>query len=442
MIFLANRNRNHLRDRCLGKKGALIVKTKILLCVAIMLLMVIAIAHASSTTEGIVSVVGKDLDARVKLRETPKGKIIGQYYYGAHYTADEEKNGWVHVTIGGRSGWMMKSYLQDGIPVAVNAPYGQIAYPDPDGCIALIDLEGKEHRIPENTLLYVLGTIGETNVHVEAHLQDNEVLYGDCIMEKISWTDNLRHARIRSDRADLPVNVRADTDSKSNSVCKLYPGTIVDLIFDYHNSADGWHRVRNASVSGYVRDDYLDFSSGGEPLLIPQWGKLKQPSAIVSGSSVGEVYQNDPLFILGITGSKKMPLYFCEGRTWVDEQTYETFPFYIQQSFVEESGKGSISTLARVTKSGGTQAYHYDDSGKIVPDNELGLIPEGTEVQILTSLDQDGQRTGWGQYLTEGTVWVSCEISVGGQSYYGWLISVDDLSFDSRLMLPSMWTEG
>lgn len=44
-----------------------------------MLLMVIAIAHASSTTEGIVSVVGKDLDARVKLRETPKGKIIGQY---------------------------------------------------------------------------------------------------------------------------------------------------------------------------------------------------------------------------------------------------------------------------------------------------------------------------------------------------------------------------
>ena len=430
------------------------MKTKILLCVAIMLLMVIAIAHASSTTEGIVSVVGKDLDARVKLRETPKGKIIGQYYYGAHYTADEEKNGWVHVTIGGRSGWMMKSYLQDGIPVAVNAPYGQIAYPDPDGCIALIDLEGKEHRIPENTLLYVLGTIGETNVHVEAHLQDNEVLYGDCIMEKISWTDNLRHARIRSDRADLPVNVRADTDIKSNSVCKLYPGTIVDLIFDYHNSADGWHRVRNASVSGYVRDDYLDFSSGGEPLLIPQWGKLKQPSAIVSGSSVGEVYQNDPLFILGITGSKKMSLYFCEGRTWVDEQTYETFPFYIQQSFVEESGKGSISTLARVTKSGGTQAYHYDDSGKIVPDNELGLIPEGTEVQILTSLDQDGQRTGWGQYLTEGTVWVSCEIPVGGQSYYGWLISVDDISFDPRLisvddisfdprlMLPSMWTEG
>ena len=200
--------------------------------------------------------------------------------------------------------------------------------------------------------------------------------------------------------------------------------------------------MRNASVSGYVRDDYLDFSSGGEPLFIPQWGMLKQPSAIVSGSSVGEVYQNDPLFILGITGSKKMPLYFCEGRTWVDEQTYETFPFYIQQSFVEESGKGSISTLARVTKSSGTQAYRFDNDGKIVPDNELGLIPEGTEVQILTSLDRDGQRTGWGQYLTEGTVWVSCEIPVGGQSYYGWLISVDDLSFDPRLKLPSVWTEG
>ncbi len=418
------------------------MKRKLLFCLVIMLLTGIAMAQASSTTEGIVSVVGKDIDARVKLRETPRGKIIGQYYNGAHYTADEEKDGWVHVTIGGRSGWMMKSYLQESIPVAVNAPYGRIAYPDPDGHISLIDLEGKEHRIPDNTLLYVLGTIGETCVHVEAHLQDNEILYGDCIMEDIAWTDNLGHARIHSDRADLPVNVREDTDIHSASVCKLYPGTIVDLIFDWHNSADGWHRVRSASVNGYVRDDYLDFSTGGEPLLIPQWGMLKQPSAIVSGSSIGEVNQADPLFILGITGSKKIPLYFCEGRTWVDEKTYETFPFYIQQSFVEESGKGSISTLARVTKSGGTQAYHFDDSGKIVPDNELGLIPEGTEVQILTSLDQEGQRTGWGQYLTDGTVWVSCEIPAGGQSYYGWLISVDDLSFDSRLTLPSMWTEG
>ena len=415
---------------------------KIMFCFVLLLLVGISLAHANSVTEGIVYITGQDIDARVKLRETPKGKIIGQYYTGTHYTADEEKDGWVHVTIGGRTGWMMKSYLQEGDFPVYYAQTGTIAYPDPDGYITLIDLEGKEHRIPENTFLYVLGTIGETYVHVEAHLQNKEILYGDCIMENISWTDNFRNARIRSDRADLPVNVRADTDIKSSSVCTLYPGTVVDLIFDYHNSADGWHRVRNGNVSGYVRDDYLDFSTGGEPLLIPQWGMLKQPSAIVSGSSVGEVYQNDPLFILGITGNNKMPLYFCEGRTWIDEQTYATIHFYIQQSYVEESGKGSISTLAQVSKSGGTQAYHFDNNGKIVPDNELGMIPEGTEVQILTSLDREGQRTGWNQYLTEGTVWVSCEIPVGNQSYFGWLIPVDDLSFDPRLKLPSTWTEG
>ena len=413
-----------------------------LLTIIIFLLAGTVAAHANSVTEGIVYISGQDIDARVKLRETPKGKIIGQYYTGTHYTADEEKDGWVHVTIGGRTGWMMKSYLQEGDFPAYYAQTGTIVYPDPDGYITLIDLEGKEHRIPENTFLYVLGTIGETYVHVEAHLQNKEILYGDCIMENISWTDNFRNARIRSDRADLPVNVRADTDIKSSSVCTLYPGTVVDLIFDYHNSADGWHRVRNGNVSGYVRDDYLDFSTGGEPLLIPQWGMLKQPSAIVSGSSVGEVYQNDPLFILGITGNNKMPLYFCEGRTWIDEQTYATIHFYIQQSYVEKSGKGSISTLAKVSKSGGTQVYHFDNNGEIVPDNELGMIPEGTEVQILTSLDQEGQRTGWNQYLTEGTIWVSCEIPIGDQSYYGWLISVDDLSFDPRLKLPSTWTEG
>ena len=418
------------------------MKKKILFCLMFILLAGVFPAQAGSCTEGIIYIVGQDVDARVKLRETPGGKIIGQYYSGTHYTADEEKDDWVHVTIGGRTGWMMKSYLQEGDFPAYDTQNGSIAYPDPDGCIELIDLEGKEHRIPWNTFLYVLGTIGETYVHVEAHLQDEAILYGDCIMEKISWTDNFANARVRSDRADLAVNVREDTDIKSASVCRLYPGTTVSLIFDWHNSADGWHRVRTGSVCGYIRDDYLDFSTGGEPLLIPQWGMIKQPSAVVSGGSVGEVNQADPLFILGTTGNKKTPLYFCEGRTWVDDQTYKSVYYYIRQAYVEESGKGSISTLAHVARSGGTQAYHFDDNGGIVPDNELGLIPEGTEVQILTSLDLNGQRTGWNQYLTEGTVWVSCEIPAGDNSYYGWLISVDDLSFDPRLILPSMWTEG
>ena len=52
------------------------------------------------------------------------------------------------------------------------------------------------------------------------------------------------------------------------------------------------------------------------------------------------------------------------------------------------------------------------------------------------------QRTGWGQYLTEGTAWVSCEIPAGDNSYYGWLFPVEDISFDPRLKLPAMWTEG
>ena len=147
----------------------------------------------------------------MKLRETPKGNVIGQYYTGTRYTADEEKDGWIHVTIGGRTGWMMSSYLLDSIPVATEPPVGTIVYPESDGCISLIDLEGREHRIPQN---------------------------------------------------------------------------------------------------------------------------------------------------------------------------------------------------------------------------------------ILNSYDGQGQPTGWGQYLTVDTVWVSCEVPVGDQNYYGWLIPVEDLLFDSGLMLPAMWTEG
>ncbi len=418
------------------------MRKKMVFFFVLFLLAGISLAQVAFAAAGVIYITGQEIDARVKLRETPRGKIIGQYYAGAHYTADEEKDGWVHVTIGGRTGWMMKTYLHEGIPNAENAPYGQIAFPDPDGCIELIDLEGKEHRIPENTSLYVLGTIGETFVHVEAHLQDNEILYGDCIMEKISWADNLAKAIVHSDRDDLPINVREEPDIKSTSVCKLYPGTAVYLIFDYHNSADGWHRVRVGSVSGYIRDDYLDFSTGGEPLLIPRWGMLKQPSAIVSGSSVSEVYQEDPLFILGTDGSKRMPLYFCEGSAWVDEQTYKTIYFYIQQAYVEDNGAGSISTIAHIAKSGGTRVYRFNSNGEIIPDNELGLIPEGTEVQILNSLSEEGHSTGWNQYLTQSTVWVSCEIFLEDNSYDGCLILLKDLSYDARLMLPTMWTEG
>ena len=129
------------------------MKRKILFCIVIMLLTGIVLAQASSIAEGIVSVAG-NYDARVKLRETPRGKVIGQYYTGAHYTADEEKDSWVHVTIGGRSGWMMKSYLKEGDFPAYYAQTGRIAYPEPDGCIGLIDLEGKERRIPENTFFF------------------------------------------------------------------------------------------------------------------------------------------------------------------------------------------------------------------------------------------------------------------------------------------------
>lgn len=137
-----------------------------------------------------------------------------------------------------------------------------------------------------------------------------------------------------------------------------------------------------------------------------------------------------------------MPLYFCEGSAWVDEQTYKTIYFYIQQAYVEDNGAGSISTIAHIAKSGGTRVYRFNSNGEIIPDNELGLIPEGTKVQILNSLSEEGHSTGWNQYLTQSTVWVSCEIFLEDNSYDGCLIPLKDLSYDARLMLPTMWTEG
>ena len=102
--------------------------------------------------------------------------------------------------------------------------------------------------------------------------------------------------------------------------------------------------------------------------------------------------------------------------------------FQCCSSAAEEARKGSVSTKARTNKVCGIN--HFNKDRQIVPDEDLPLVPEGTEIRILTSFDQDGNSTGWGQYLTEDTVWVQCEVPVGDQNHYGWFIHVEDISFD------------
>ena len=48
---------------------------------------------------------------RVKLRESPGGRVIGQYYNDVLAVPMQQKNGWTQISIGGRTGWMMSKFL-------------------------------------------------------------------------------------------------------------------------------------------------------------------------------------------------------------------------------------------------------------------------------------------------------------------------------------------
>ena len=389
---------------------------------------------------------------RVKLRAKPSsgGRVLGQYYGDTEAEVLETSGKWSKVRIGGREGWMMSEYLTDADDGRHYPTLGEIRWPEADGCVPLRDEKGTEIlRAPAGTVR-VLGTVDDRTLHVA--VQDGEEwISGFVDSERVTWKDNFACAVVTAPDARTAVNVRRSPDRKSAADARLYPGTQVYLLFDNHVAGDGWHRVRADSVSGYMMDKYLDFSTGGVPAWRPAPAVLKEERVIVGGSTgPGEIAAGDPLFVLGVTGKASWPLYFCRGYTWLTEEEYGPFVCYVEARKVEYAG-GSASTEGSLLRESPVLCPSGEDAAleplvweatEFSPAFD-GTLPAGTRLRVVRGVDAELNPVGPADgYLTADTAYIVAEVELDA----GWsteaYIPIENVRYDPLLMLPEDWTNG
>ena len=391
---------------------------------------------------------------RVKLRSKPSGTVIGQYYADTEAEVLGTSGKWSHVLIGGREGWMMSEFLTSEDDGRHFTTLGCIRWPDADGCIPLRDEKGAEIlRVPAGNV-DVLGTVGSDTLHIAVKDGEDRV-YGFVDSDQVSWTDNFARAVVTAPDPGTAINVRREpsrNSRKSPEDARLYPGTEVYLLFDSHTAGDGWHRVRADSVSGYMMDKYLDFSTGGVPAFRPAPATLRRESVGVGGSDpgVGHIYAGDPLFVLGVTGKASWPLYYCRGWTWLSEEEYGPFICYVEANEVEYSG-GSASTRGSL-RCESPILYPTGKGGALEPivleATEFsraidGTLPAGTRLRVIRGVDAQLKPVSPEEgYLTADTAYIVANVELDA----GWsteaYIPIENVRYDPLLMLPEEWTNG
>lgn len=432
------------------------MKKTLLLC-AVLMLMLAGFSCGLGESEGDIRriIPLQTFDSRVKLRSAPStdGKVFGQYYTGTEINVFSVKNGWVYGAIGEQTGYMMEEFL---VPSNENEPFektlGYVFLPDPDGCISLWNANGREiARIPKSTV-QVLGTIDERTLHIAAIDANGQRVVGFASSEKISWTENFSTLVTNITNRESTVNLRETPSFDAPIRVRLYDGVELRRLFDHHTANDGWTYVHvgegssGGSLTGYIKDEFLVSISGGLYPCLPRPATLIPSSAIITGSLHSHIYQNDPLFVLGIGGSKTYPLYYCLAGGWQEDGTYDIFTCYVQEALVQPSGKESISLTGMLKTA--SSLYQPDESGQMQPLTRDGgtpvLFPAGSHALIHYGTGDDlkifPDDILFG-YFTEDTTWVYVELETTDSTIFGYL-PLDTLEYDPRLMLPGNVTNG
>ncbi len=242
------------------------------------------------------------------------GKVIGRYFSGIDVDILAENNGYVKVRMADQEGWLARENVRIGVERAEQFAAG--------GRIGMVYTAGSKRSQP----VYASPSVGGTPVaQVDAFsgvtvlgiTQDGEWLqvYADgragwMRFDAVCQTDNLHDAWIYSEDPARRLNLRAAPDVNSESLGKYYSGVRVVRLFPqaYHK---GWARVIVEGVSGWVKTEFLDFSSNYSGMeWLPPMGRVAGEAALDlyegagSGAAVIESYpQGTPAEILGMMGS-------------------------------------------------------------------------------------------------------------------------------------------
>lgn len=376
-------------------------------------------------------------DSRVKLRDKPSrgGSILGQYYAGTPVTILSESDGWAEVRIGSQTGYMMREFLE--VTPYPEPTLGYLYLPESDGLITFTGLDGTELRRLEPDDIMVLGTVGDHLLHVAT---DN---FGDRVdgyvaSWRVCWTENFSTLTVTADSPSQLINLREAPSMDAPVLARMFPGAVGYRLFDSHTAEDGWTWISFDGAAGYIRDDFLTSSYGAD--YVPPTAMLKDTTAIVTGCEYwGSINQCDALWILGTAGNPRTPLYLCRVGGWRDENTYVTAACYVQQSEVEAFAQESVPTAGYVVRA--TCLYN----GLLQPEPSMPLSM-GTKVAILGCCDAQGNSIGlggvYGSYVSDGAAYLQVEVvGVDGIGTIGYL-PIEEVRFDIRLVLPSLWTNG
>lgn len=347
---------------------------------------------------------------RVKLRESPGGRVIGQYYNNVLVTPLKQEGDWTYISIGGREGWMMSEFL---LPVDEEwqasegwRSQGEVGVPYASQ-YGVRPLYATTDAFYENVLLWmkdvsveVLGTLDEEWLHVRVCSSDGQITYGYASAWGITWTENLGHAEVDTGDPAQRLNLRWSPSTSAEVRAQLYSGTEVQLLFDHHTNGDGWAKVRVGDLMGYVSEEYLNYSSAGvlpfePPLCLLEDGRTAQVLAV----------QDNKLHVHLLATDSNRPY------------------IWVSRSSVSHYTPRSVSTKGVTNCQVVATAYH--------------TLPADHPVSIYGSFDPETNTHVWG-YVHPDHPLLSVDFTVPNKnSMSGGYLPVDCVDFDPLLLAPT-----
>lgn len=350
---------------------------------------------------------------RVKLRESPGGRVIGQYYNDVLATPLEVQRGWTRISVGGREGWMMSEFLLpadeawleendwrgQGMPGAVWEGEGGLlpVFAEPDNrSEALVQLP--------SGYLEVLATVNEDWLHVRHTAGNGEVTCGYASAWHITYTDNMSGADVDTGDANERLNLRDAPSTSARKAAELYSGTRVLFLFDDHVNGDGWSKVRVGELTGYVKSEYLNYSSAGVLDFEPPLGLLTD---------------GRPVQVLAVSGNEVLVQPLGSRSTKL-----------ISRRSISRYTPKSASTAAVTTGA----VWLTDNDGE-----PLYALPAGHPVHIYGSRSSVTSQSAYGCIHPEDTH-LYVDIQIPGTSVWtSGYVPVSCVRFDPLLLSPAPW---
>ena len=221
---------------------------------------------------------------RVKLRERPddNARVMGQYYGGQPLELLEQGKKWDYVSIGGRTGYMMRKYLTDLTEEAA-APVAEV-YPEGES-LSLYDQAGGNGRVIGTVEgeFELLGIVSQDWLHVRQVQADGAVVVGFVSALGTTWAGDGGEMQVAT-RDNTKLALYAEPSKQSENLGEFFNGVVFQTLIETE-SVNGWVHVSLDGYTGYMQTSSLTAEVADVPLLSRP--RVRTPDVFIRGSHPG-----------------------------------------------------------------------------------------------------------------------------------------------------------